>query len=361
MTGPTSTSCRNSRNLHRGAPDGSSWSASCISPSTEYAVRLARETRDEWAKIQGRFADLTVSASPDEMLTIIGRAIEQDHVPDHHHLLCRSIAALIDRPGIAHSLASSWPLHPVVACLLGPISRRRFGQNQRSVFGFLNSAEPLGFQDFLATSREHDLYTPDMLWDYLRFNVEQSILASPDGHRWALAVDAVARCESVGLGERHLEVLKTVALVDLFRERSGLVTSSRLLAGTWGEVAADVLRDLEDASLVIHRRFNDSYGVFAGSDFDIEQAVEDAYGVAGALDYERLTELAGFQPIIAKRHYHETGALRWFRTAIVAPGGLPDAVRRHAPADGSAGACLLVLADGGRHAGRGRAAHHAST
>ncbi|MDE2987445.1 MAG: ATP-binding protein [Chloroflexota bacterium] len=309
----------------------------------EYALRLSRETRDEWAKIQGRFADLTVSASPDEMLAIIARAIEQDQVPDRHHVLCTAIAALIDRPDIARSLASAWPLHPVVACLLGPISRRRFGQNQRSVFGFLNSAEPLGFQDFLATAGEDDLYTPNMLWDYLRFNLEQSILASPDGHRWALAVDAVARWESAGLSDLHLDVLKTVALVDLFRERSALVASSGLLSAVSGDIAADVLRDLEDASLVIHRRFNDSYGVFAGSDFDIEQAVEDAYGLAGTLDYERLTELAGFQPIIAKRHYHETGALRWFGTAIVTPGGLTDAVRRHAPTDGSAGAFLLVL------------------
>ncbi len=309
----------------------------------EYALRLSRETRDEWAKIQGRFADLAVSASPNEMLAIIGRAIEQDEVPDQHHVLCQVIAALMEQPDTASSLASAWPLHPVVACLLGPISRRRFGQNQRSVFGFLNSAEPLGFQDFLATSGEHELYTPGMLWDYLRFNLEQSILASPDGHRWALAVDAVTRCESAGLSDLHLDVLKTVALVDLFRERSGLVANTGVLAATAGDHAGDVLSDLEDASMVIHRRFNDSYGVFAGSDFDIEQAVEDAYELAGTLDYDRLTDLAGFQPIIAKRHYHETGALRWFRTAIVAPGGLADAVRRHAPAHGSAGACLLVL------------------
>ena len=31
---------------------------------------------------------------------------------------------------------------PSPACLLGPLSRRRFGQNQRSLFAFLNSAEP---------------------------------------------------------------------------------------------------------------------------------------------------------------------------------------------------------------------------
>ena len=83
-------------------------------------------------------------------------------------------------------LEGCWPLHPVVACLLGPISRRRFGQNQRSIFGFLNSTEPRGFQDFLRNANENELYTLELLWDYLRSNLEPSIMASPTvtGGRW---------------------------------------------------------------------------------------------------------------------------------------------------------------------------------
>ena len=68
-----------------------------------------------------------------------------------------------NRPGTgAHldrELQACWPLHPIAACLLGPLSRRRFGQNQRSVFGFLNSAEPHGFQDFCNRPRP-DTNTP---------------------------------------------------------------------------------------------------------------------------------------------------------------------------------------------------------
>ncbi len=312
----------------------------------EYGRRLSREMRDEWAKIHGRFVDLTIAVSPDEQLEMLGRAITQDRVPPAHTASAECIAELIGNPGIATALAAAWPLHPVTACLLGPISRRRFGQNQRSVFGFLNSSEPLGFQDFLRRADEASLYTPDELWDYLRFNLEPSIMASPDGHRWAVAVDAVARCEASDLDGLHLRALKTVALVDLFRERSGLVASPRLthtVCGANETESSAVLSELEDAKLLIYRRFSDSYGVFAGSDFDIEQAVEDAYSMTGALDYDRLTRLADFQPIVAKRHYHETGALRWFRTAVVAPGELADSIRRHAPRHGSAGTFVLAL------------------
>ena len=113
--------------------------------------------------------------------------------------------------------------------MLGPLSRRRFGQNQRSIFGFLNSTEPQGFQDFLRSAGDGDLYTPDRLWDYLRINLEPSIMASPDGHRWALAADVLERCEAMGGEELHLRLLKTIALVDLLKDRSGLVASLDLL------------------------------------------------------------------------------------------------------------------------------------
>ena len=165
----------------------------------EYAHRLSRETRDEWSKIQGRFVDLAVNVGGDEQIDLLSRAIESDHMPEKPGTLSKGVASLV-RPGTwpdtARMLEDCWPLHPVVGCLLGPMSRRRFGQNQRSIFGFLNSAEPNGFQEFLRGAADEDLYPVDLFWDYLRANLEPSIMASPDGHRWALAVDALGVCPS---------------------------------------------------------------------------------------------------------------------------------------------------------------------
>ena len=54
-------------------------------------------------------------------------------------------------------------------------------------------------------------------------------MASPDGHRWTLAVDALERCEAMGGGELHLRLLKVIALIDMFKERSGLVPNATAL------------------------------------------------------------------------------------------------------------------------------------
>ena len=130
----------------------------------EYSYRLSREMREEWAKIQGRFIDLAVNTAADEQIALVGRAIQSDHRPSEPSSLSVSVADLTHRatsPDLPQLLEDCWPLHPVVACLLGPISRRRFGQNQRSLFGFLNSTEPCGFQDFVRRHRDDELYPPE--------------------------------------------------------------------------------------------------------------------------------------------------------------------------------------------------------
>ncbi len=316
----------------------------------EYAHRLSREMRDEWSKIQGRFVDLVVNASGDEQIDLLGRAIESDHRPKHPSLSVESVAQLTQRktsPHLPGMLEDCWPLHPIVACLLGPISRRRFGQNQRSIFGFLNSAEPQGFRDFIRNANDDDLYGVDRLWDYLRINLEPSILASPDGHRWALAVDALERCETMGGEELHLRLLKVIATVDMLKDRSGLVASFDLLKLALPDYDAQeltvALGNLQSWSLIIFRKFAKAFAVFEGSDFDIDHALEQALEGMREVDFASLNTLAGLQPIVAKRHYHETGALRWFAVAVVPLAEIEAAAADYAPRHGAIGGFFLTI------------------
>ena len=319
----------------------------------EYAHRLSHEIRDEWAKIQGRFVDLVVNTAGEEQIELISRAIESKPCPRQHRPLATMVANCVhpkhagEAVRLASMLEACWPLHPVVACILGPISRRRFGQNQRSIFGFLNSSEPQGFQDFLKHADADALYGPDRLWDYLRANLEPSILASPDGHRWALATEALERCEATGGDALHISLLKTIAVIDLFKERSGLVANFMLLRscflGTPATRLQKALSRLDDGSFTIFRKFLGAHAIFAGSDFDIDRAVRDALQEIDEIDFGALKTLAGLQPILAKRHYHETGALRWFGVNIVPVSELNAFVADFKPKNGEVGQFLLTI------------------
>ena len=326
----------------------------------EYAHRLSHEMRDEWAKIQGRFIDLVVDTAGEEQIDLIARAIESDHRPKQPGGLACTVATIArrgptdDANRLGMMLEACWPLHPVVACLLGPISRRRFGQNQRSIFGFLNSSEPHGFQDFLKHTDGERLYGPDRLWDYLRANLEASILASPDGHRWALAAEALERCESIGGDALHVRLLKTIAAIDLFKERSGLVANSKLLHTCFPSTAPKKLEkaatQLDKWSFTIFKKFLNARAIFAGSDFDIDRAVRTALHDIDEVDFRELKSLAGLQPILAKRHYHQTGALRWFDVNIVPLGVVVEFAAGLEPENDAVGQFLLAIPTEGESA-----------
>lgn len=320
----------------------------------EYAHRLARDARDEWIKVQGRYVDLPINLASDEQLELIGRAIESDAKPAGPDALDMAIAGSLraSRPteidALAARLGKCWPLHPVVAALLGPISRRRFGQNQRSLFGFLNSVEPFGFQSFLAdTEFGASRFPVERLWDYLHANLEPAILASPDGHRWSTALEALSRAEARGASDPHLILLKAIALIDLFKDRSGLQATPDLIeaiaAPMGGGKASTLLSDLVDWSVIIFRKHIGSYAIYAGSDFDIEAAVDKARQLGVGVDYRRLARYATLQPVLAKRHYEATGALRWFEIELAPLHEVEDRVRSYRPAAGAAGLFLLVI------------------
>lgn len=322
-----------------------------------YASRLGRQTRDDWAKVQGRFIDIPLVAASDEVVELVGRAMKTtpiERLPGAaaSKVIAESIKQR--RPGtsgsIEISLGKCWPLHPVVAVLLGPISRRRFSQNERSTFGFLASREPHGFMEFLDTpiANESSMYGPSKYWDYLVANLETAILASPDGHRWATAAEAVERAIAKGT-PLHVELTKCVALIELFRSGSGLLPEAAVLEacipGTPATKVAAALRDLIQWKVLIERKHLEAYGVFAGSDFDIEAAVVAARMEIGTPNVHQLSALTDLQPILAKRLYHETGALRWFNRKIAKIDEVQTEIDRFLPAKGSVGTFLLCLPD----------------
>ena len=327
-------------------------------PFEAYASALGRQTRDDWAKIQGRYIDIPLVAATDEVIELIGQSItraENIDVSDARQA-CAVIANNIKtrRPAapknLAESLLACWPLHPAITSLLGPISRRKFGQNERSIFGFLASREPLGFAEFLQTHQVSgdSMYRPSNYWDYLRANSEPAILASPDGHRWAQAVDSVERAEAKGQAI-HSDVAKTVALIEMFRSGAALAADEETIISCVNSSDKSAVKralvELVDWKILIERKHLNAYGVFAGSDFDIEGAISSTRNEISAFNGKLISELTDLNPVIAKRLYHETGTMRWFSKTIVPFCELPTFISDYKAAPGSVGTFVLCVPD----------------
>ena len=321
----------------------------------QYSARLGIDTRDDWAKVQGRYLDLPFVASSDEMVDLIGRAIEVQRHPDWIVEAANIVADAIRsrRPTVGKSfatdLARCWPLHPVMALLLGPISKRQFGQNVRSTFGFLSSLEDHGFLSYLQSTPlgESTWYRPSDYWDYLRVNLEPAILASPDGHRWSQAVDVVERTESKSGDWLLVTMIKNIAIIDLFLNGSGLVADLPILSSLFYKVPQDkiieALRSLASLKVALFKSYTGAWSVFEGSDFDIDAAVSQAMVASPGIDYSNLSQIMGLRPVVAKRHYHKTGSMRWMELSLGSIEQAEKIAQNYKPQRGEFGQLILAI------------------
>ena len=161
----------------------------------QYAQRLAKSQREEWAKVQGRFEDVSFVEPTEQVLRLIGGAIERTAAVKKSDLSVAVDLELkphqLDTKEFISLLESCLPLHPTVALIVSSFFHR-FAQNERSLFALLNSSEPHGLQDFLAK--------PDLQWTCpTNIHAVQPVRLSP--HRFGQQSVHIQGWEEVG-GDR---------------------------------------------------------------------------------------------------------------------------------------------------------------
>jgi hypothetical protein len=122
----------------------------------EYSQRLATIQRNEWAKIQGRFEDIPFTESSGQMMGLIGAAINSSaaaNIESATHTYAQEWSkylesVIVDEEVTAQVIKNVYPLHPLAALVL-PSLCQKYAQNDRSLFTFLTSSEPLSFRNFL--------------------------------------------------------------------------------------------------------------------------------------------------------------------------------------------------------------------
>lgn len=299
---------------------------------SDYAKNKDAKAQKEWAKVQGRYRDLGFNPSIDESLVLVGDSISKSEsiirqLSDKYKSLIDCVIEQFSHKNTkAPALHLTLPIDPIASLLLGPISRRRFSQNERSLFGFLASHEKLGFREFLQSEYQVNqetlgLYTPEQLWDYLSFNLHHLIVTSHDSKAWLEACDAVYRADSKGY-DIHLKITKLVALLTIFGFQHQLHATREFVEKYFvarGYDSSDVvksIKELEAWSILIYRQNHNALFVFQGSDIDIHSLVlERVEAVSEGVDWTKACDIP--QNILATAHYHKTGTMRWANTKLV--------------------------------------------
>jgi len=297
----------------------------------DYGQRLASLEKNEWAKIQGRFEDIPFTESSQQMLRLMGQAINRTQAetltfPVHQRTeqWCETLGASGDLADLSPKLLeATYPLHPIASLVL-PELCIRYAQNDRSLFTFLTSAEPHAFQQFLETAELRDDSLPTLklhhLYDYFVESLGAGMGSRPGLQRWleiqTLVADAKHR------GEETVALLKTIGLLNLLTS-TGLLRATRSLvklalvdrpddeaALTAWEQQINVV--CHQQGIVTYRQSLDELRLWEGSDFDVEGTIRAYIDKATLPLADLLRETYPLKPLVAQRHSYRTGTLRYF-------------------------------------------------
>jgi hypothetical protein len=297
-----------------------------------YASHLDLTTQREWAKVQGRFADIAFQEPTHQQMALLAHAIEfteelesvRDTISDYAHEALEHgwKPPLLSDSEFGELCRQAYPLHPTALVAL-PHLFRRLAQNERSLFSYLGSLEPFGFQEFLQTYHLHDVLRLHNLFDYLVANFQGRLYASMRGR---LITETVERLQGVAnLSALSVMLLKTIGLVNWLAEVSDLQSNKQTLIAALRSPTVDTaaiqaaLDELVSRSLIVFRRFNSSYVIWQGSDVDLDERMEVAQS-----KHQGVVKLAATveqylppRPVVARRHSYRTGFMRYWHMRYV--------------------------------------------
>jgi len=290
-----------------------------------YAKGLGETLKHEWSKVQGRFEEIPFLESSEQTLRVVSKAIQQSFTSEEsesiHNLVAPIVDVLYEEKALPHGLdatgarelfLSCYPLHPLTALIL-PVLCQKLAQNERTLFSYLSSHEEHGFRDIVAGLETNAFVMPADIYNYFMSSQAGSFGDHSVARKWVEVSSALDRFDPTS--KEDVQVLKTIGLLNIIGSRRGLKASKAILSACYTDslVLQSALVNLEQSSVVHYRKFNSEYRVWQGSDFDLEDTLQDevskirAFSVSEALNMTR-----ALGPIVARRYTIENGALRYF-------------------------------------------------
>lgn len=323
-----------------------------------YAEQLSQAAQKEWEKVAGRFDEILFDQPLEQIAGLVADAlnVRLPRVPrEATQEIGREMVRTIDlgwfgsavvRNSMVERAARLYPLHPTVLPVLVRLFSR-FGQNERSLFSFLLSNEPFALQSFSEQPlNSGTYYRIHNVFDYTRAAFGHRLGVQSYRSHWNQIESVV---ESYPQDRQlELQILKTVAVLNLL-DTPGLLATDDTVAlavgATTPETAARtkaVLKSLQrDRSVLYFRGAAGGYCLWPHTSVNLERAHQDAKKAVqtpsrvAALMQEELDA----RPLVARRHYIETGNLRHFDVRYVTSSELADTL---SDKEGAADGCILV-------------------
>jgi len=327
-----------------------------------YAEQLSVTSQREWEKVAGRLEEIVFEQPLDQIEAIAASALntQTQKLPDTLRKQASSSMEQAIRLGWYGTAAGKaalrdhalglFPLDPLVLPVLIR-TFQRFGQNERSLFSFLLSFEPFGLRAFCTSSpvesarpyRLHDFY------DYVRLTFGHRLAVASYRSRWSVIESNIESYQSPEPLD-HI-VLKTIGMLNVLQADDMAPTEEAIQWAVAGSnkagqaQVASVLKNLRKRGVIHHRGYSNSYCLWPYSSVDIESRFDDAKRSLSNLPNvsSAILDKLDSRPLVARRHYINTGNLRFFQIHYCATSELEERLKQ--PSGESDGTIFVPLCE----------------
>lgn len=295
-----------------------------------YSRKLSEYQRNEWTKVKGRFKELVFSEPVEQLLHLAAEQLNTLQIsrPENsiNELFYLAQDSKVISPhfkiDIAHKL---YPLDMFSATALTQ-AIQRYGQNERSLFSFLNTQGNYSLRQF--TPNKNETYNLSHVYDYVIYNFHSYLSeVNADTLNWSAMRVALERVEGF-LEENEIpeasKIVKAIGLLNLLGSSAIKVEKDTFCKYT--EKAMNInhpvvlLEKLTALKIIRFANYKSQYILFDGTDINIEDELYKAKGqIPLSVDIvNEVNSYFNFRIIPAKSVYYKKGTPRFFQFKISA-------------------------------------------
>ena len=297
-----------------------------------YSRKLNTEQKNEWTKVKGRFQEVVFAEPIEQLLFLAAEHISTEYkykVTDVNFHKIHRLA--VERKFISADFVfeTACKLYPMDTFAAYAITRaiQRYGQNERSLFSFLNAKSTHSISAF--KSEVNKTYNLAEVYDYV-INSFYSYLndANSDSTSWSairLSIERVEGCDWTDSNQMldAIKIVKAVGLLNLFGNAGFTMTQSDIsdyASMAMGvEFANTILQKLIRLKIIRYAEYKKRLILFEGTDINIEEEITNASLVVprpvNFVDDLRIYFNNRISPVRA--YYYHRGTPRYFEYQIL--------------------------------------------
>lgn len=298
---------------------------------SSYSNKLTREQRNEWEKVKGRFKEVVFNEPVEQLLYLASEHLKNNNRAKATMCQLSKLYDLaIDTKFINRSTALSkalsdniYPIDIFAAYIL-TLAIQRYGQNERSLFSFLEAEDNNSLKSFVPSATE--TYNISEVHDYLEYNFYSYLSElNSDSSGWTALKVALERIEGLFDGDMIIEsskLVKTIGLLNIFAKKGSRLDSDFLEKYAENALSIStpkaIIDKLEQFKIIRFAIYKSQYVLFEGSDLDIEaELINAGISLRKSTDFiDKLQQNFNFSIVPAKAVSYQTGTPRFFEFRI---------------------------------------------